>query len=48
MEKEVILDIKNLSVLTNERFLVKNVSFSVEEGDCVGIIGEDHSGKPAS
>lgn len=45
MEKEVILDIKNLSVLTNERFLVKNVSFSVEEGDCVGIIGEDHSGK---
>lgn len=45
MEKEVILDIRNLSVLTNERFLVKNVSFSVNEGDCVGIIGDDHSGK---
>lgn len=45
MEKEVILDIKNLSVLVNERFLVKNVSLSMVEGDCLGIIGEDHSGK---
>ncbi len=45
MEKEKILDIKNLTVLVNERFLVKNVTLSMEEGDCLGIIGEDHSGK---
>ena len=45
MEKKIILEVNNLSVLIKERFLVKNVSFSVEEGSCVGIIGEDESGK---
>lgn len=45
MEKEVILDVKNLSVLTNGRFLVKNVSLTMQSGDCIGIIGEEHSGK---
>ncbi len=45
MENEVILNVKDLSVLSNESFLVKNVSFSMSKGECIGIIGEDHSGK---
>ncbi len=45
MDNKMILEIKNLSVLVNERFLVKNVSLSMSEEDCMGIIGEDHSGK---
>jgi ABC-type multidrug transport system ATPase subunit len=45
MEKEKILSIQNLSVLMGERFLLKNISFSMEQGDCIGIVGEDKSGK---
>ena len=42
---ENILQVENLSVIIKERFLVKNVSFSVQSGECVAIIGEDGSGK---
>ena len=45
MENNSVLVVKNLSVLIKERFLVKNASFSVDKGQCVGIIGEDKSGK---
>lgn len=45
MENEVILDVKNLTVLVNEGFLVKDVSFSMSKGECLGIVGEDKSGK---
>lgn len=45
MEKENILEVKNLSVLIKERFLLKNVSLSLKEGETVGLIGEDKSGK---
>ena len=41
----LILEVKNLSVLIKERFLVKNVSFSLDEGCCLGVLGEDKSGK---
>lgn len=40
-----ILEVKNLSVLIKERFLVKNISFSLEKGRSLAIIGEDRSGK---
>ncbi len=40
-----ILEVKNLSVLIKERFLVKNVTFSLEKGKTLAIIGEDRSGK---
>ena len=40
-----ILEVKNLSVLIKERFLVKNVSFSLEKGKSLAVIGEDRSGK---
>lgn len=44
-EQKPVLEIKNLSVLIKERFLVKNVNFKMYKGDCFGIIGEDKSGK---
>lgn len=40
-----LLEVKNLSVLIKDRFLVKNAFFSVDEGECWGIIGENKSGK---
>ena len=45
MSENKILEVKNLTVMMKERFLVKDVSFSVENGECVGIIGQDRSGK---
>lgn len=45
MENEIILNVQNLSVFANDRFLVKNVSFSMKKGECLGIVGEDQSGK---
>ncbi len=44
-ESEVVLEVKNLSVLIKDRFLVKNASFSINKGECWGFIGEDKSGK---
>jgi len=43
--KNKILEVKNLSVLIKERFLVKNASFSMEKGQVTALIGEDRSGK---
>lgn len=45
MENEIVLRVENLSVLIKERFLVKDASFSMAKGDCLGIVGEDGSGK---
>ena len=45
MNKNKVLQVSDLSVLMKERFLVKNVSFSVDSGECIGLIGEDRSGK---
>lgn len=43
--KNKILDVKNLSVLIKDRFLLKNITFSLDENSCLGIVGEDKSGK---
>lgn len=40
-----ILEVKNLTVLIKERFLVKNANFFVEKGECIGVVGDDKSGK---
>lgn len=45
MENNTILEVKNVSVLIKDRFLVKNANFSLQKGECWGIIGTDHSGK---
>lgn len=43
--KQKILEVKNLSVIIKDRFLVKNVTFSLEKGESLAVIGEDRSGK---
>lgn len=45
MDENKVIDVKNLSVLIKDRFLIKNVTFCVEKGQCFGILGEDKSGK---
>ncbi len=44
-EDNIVLDVKNLSVLIKDRFLVKNVYLQVHSGECIGVIGEAKSGK---
>lgn len=40
-----MLEIKNLSILVNLKFLIKDLSFSLNEGDKLAIIGEEGNGK---
>ncbi|MGL5188258.1 MAG: ABC transporter ATP-binding protein [Cetobacterium sp.] len=40
-----ILDVKNLSIYTNNKKIVNNLSFSLKKGECLGILGESGSGK---
>lgn len=42
---EKVIEAKNLSVIIKDRFLVKNVYLSLKKGECVGVLGEDKSGK---
>lgn len=45
MENEDILVVENVSVLMKDRFLVQDASFTLKKGKCLGIVGEDQSGK---
>jgi len=45
MEENIVLEVKNLSVIIKERFLVKNAYFTMRKGECWGVLGEDKSGK---
>lgn len=40
-----LLNVNNLSVLIKDRFLVKNANFTLNYGECWGILGENKSGK---
>lgn len=40
-----ILEVENLSFAYRENYILKNVSFTVDKGDFVGIIGPNGSGK---
>lgn len=48
----VVLDVKNLDIVfqgkNKKSHLVKNISFSVEHGECLCILGESGSGKSMS
>ena len=44
-KSENVLEVKNLSVLIKERFLIKDISFSLKHGETLGIVGDDGSGK---
>lgn len=40
-----ILEIKNLSVKYNSQYVLKNISFSLQKGDELAVIGPNGSGK---
>jgi len=40
-----ILEIRNLTIRTNEKVLVNNFSFNIQESEIVGMVGESGSGK---
>ena len=39
------IDVKNLSVGINDYVILRSVSFVVNKGQCVGLIGKDGAGK---
>ena len=41
----VLLEIKNLTVCSSKCSTLKNISFNVDSGDSVALIGESGSGK---
>ncbi|MCK4972347.1 MAG: ATP-binding cassette domain-containing protein, partial [Candidatus Heimdallarchaeota archaeon] len=43
--QKIILDVKNLEFEFPEGFRINNISFSLNEGEVVGIIGDNGSGK---
>lgn len=45
---KTLLKVENLKVTTYGKVLVDNLSFSVNEGECLGILGESGSGKSMS
>lgn len=45
MEKEIILEVKNLSVTLDGEEILKNLSFSVDKGEILAIIGPNGAGK---
>lgn len=40
-----MFDVKNLSIIVNGRYLVENLSFTLNKGDKLAIIGEEGNGK---
>lgn len=40
-----LIDIKNLSIAFQENRVLKNLNFSIDQGECVALVGESGSGK---
>ena len=40
-----MIEIKNLSKSFDNKIILKNISFSINDGECIAIIGESGIGK---
>lgn len=40
-----IISVKGISKKTKERYIFQNISFTIHQGECVGLIGHNGSGK---
>lgn len=45
MRREKVLEVKNLRKKIKNRLIIQDVSFSIDEGEIVGLIGNNGSGK---
>lgn len=45
MENQKILEVKNLKVILDEKVIIENVSFDLEEGEILMVIGPNGAGK---
>lgn len=45
MNKRNVVELKNVSVIRDDCWILKNISFSVREGECCAIIGPNGAGK---
>jgi energy-coupling factor transport system ATP-binding protein len=45
LKKRVVLEVKNLTVYANSRTILRNISFSLEEGERLLVVGRSGSGK---
>ena len=45
MPKNPLLSVKNLSIETKKKKLVKNISFEINKGQIFALVGESGSGK---
>ncbi len=43
--RPVMLEVRNLTKAFRGLIAVKDVSFSIDEGQCLGVVGESGSGK---
>lgn len=48
MEKDNILEVRNLNVAFGDRTVVENLNFTLRRGETLGIVGESGSGKSVS
>ncbi len=41
-----LIDIKNLTMEFKGKKVLKNINLTIEEGECIGILGRSGAGRP--